>query len=144
MGIVTNFQEKLHDKQQATERRALQDLTFDQIQKSIKACFDPLLSKVPGAKDIATEMCAEYALEAFLLGSAMSRFGYYGEERDAVFQRSGSSFNKLLMDFCDFWEFWADQPQIKDEIFPVCRLYLNNWWTEGFERTLKRRKMKLH
>jgi Protein of unknown function (DUF2521). len=144
MGSVLNFQEKLHHKQQATERRALQDLTFDQIEKSIRTCFDPLLSKVPGAKDIAAEMCAEYALEAFLLGSAMSRFGYYGEERTIAFQRSRPSFDKLLTDFSDFWEFWSDQPIVRDEIFPVCRVYLNNWWTEGFDRSLKRRKMKLH
>lgn len=144
MGIVMDFREKQRHKQLDSERRALQDLSFTKIEESVHSYFDQYLALVPAAGATGKEMCAEYALESFLLGSSMGRFGFYGEEMGKAFERSKIEFYALLDDFFDFWLFWGSDQESLSELPDVCRKYLYSWWTEGFNASLKRWRLKLH
>ncbi|TGA96801.1 DUF2521 family protein [Sporolactobacillus shoreae] len=143
MGIVMDFQERQRHKQLDFERRALQDLSFEKIEKAIHRSFDLFIPAIPSGGGIALEMCAEYALEAFLLGSSMSRFGFYGENRETAYERCEASFARLLDDFCDFWQFWMPEDTRLSDLRQSCERYLREWWTDGFETSLKRWKLKL-
>lgn len=147
MGVVMDFRKRQRDKRMDFERRALQDITYEKIEGTVHRFFDLFLEAVPTGGDIAVEMCAEYALEAFLLGSAMGRFGYYGERTEAVFERCRIPFETLWSDFCDFWQFWAADEQVLRALpglQQTCASYLHLWWEEGFDLSLKRWKMKLY
>lgn len=144
MGVVMDFKEKLRHKQLDSERRALQDLSFSKIEQAVQDYFDRYLVLVPAAAKTGKEMCAEYALESFLLGSSMGRFGFYGEEKIEAFKRSKIEFYALYDDFYDFWLFWGADQQSLDDLQDTCRKYLFNWWSEGFDASLKRWRLKLH
>ncbi|WP_100486416.1 DUF2521 family protein [Sporolactobacillus pectinivorans] len=144
MGVVMDFKKRQQHKQMDFERRALQNLSFEKIEKTIHHSFDLYIPSVPSGGGIALEMCAEYALEAFLMGSAMGRFGFYGEDRETVYRRCEDSFERLLEDFCDFWRFWTTRDSELAGLRESCKTYLHNWWLDGFETSLKRWKMKLH
>ncbi len=144
MGIVMDFQERQRHKQMDFERRVLQDLSLEKIEASIRQRFNDYLAQVPSSAQTARDMCAEYALEAFLLGSSMGRFGFYGEDTENVFQRSMLPFEALHGDFFDFWLFWsASDPAAATELEEACDRYLYTWWQEGFEASLRRWRMKL-
>ncbi|RYL89413.1 DUF2521 family protein [Sporolactobacillus sp. Y61] len=144
MAVVMDFQKKKRDKQIHSERRALQDLSFEKIQSAIHHTFDRYLSALPTGSSMAMEMCAEYALESFLLGSSMGRFGFYGEREEVVFERSQPKFDMLHEDFFDFWRFWSTDPEELRGIDQACRTFLHGWWLDGFDLSVKRLRMKLH
>ncbi|MCL1632428.1 YbaK family protein [Sporolactobacillus sp. CPB3-1] len=144
MGIVMDFREKQRHKQMDMERRALQDLSFTKIEEAVHRYFDQYLVSVPAAAATGKEMCAEYALESYLLGSSKGRFGFYGEEKMAVFQRCEIELYGLYDDFYNFWLFWGADWQSLDDLQSTCRNYLFDWWSEGFDISLKRWRMKLN
>ncbi|MET1250360.1 MULTISPECIES: DUF2521 family protein [Sporolactobacillus] len=144
MGVVMDFKEKHRHKQLDSERRALQDLSFTKIEEAVNNYFDRYLALVPAAGATGKEMCAEYALESFLLGSSMGKFGFYGEEKIEAFKRSKIEFYSLYDDLYDFWLFWNIDQESRDELQDACRKYLYYWWSEGFEASLKRWRLKLH
>ncbi|MFC6387388.1 DUF2521 family protein [Sporolactobacillus kofuensis] len=144
MGIVMNFKEKQRHKQLVSERRALQDLSFSKIETSVLRYFERYLALIPTAGSTGKEMCAEFALEGFLLGSSMGRFGFYGEDMEKAFARSKPEFYALLDDFYDFWLFWGTEHESFDDLQETCRSYLYNWWVDGYEASLKRWRLKLH
>ncbi|RYM04858.1 DUF2521 family protein [Sporolactobacillus sp. THM7-7] len=143
MGIVVDFQKKQRYKQLDFERRALRDLSLEKIEASIHHCFSQYMVLVPASDQTVRDMCAEYAMEAFLLGSSMARFGFYGEDMDRVFQqRSRNRMDEMAEDFCTFWLFWT-QTRKYDGLFHVCEQYLYTWWAEGFESSLRRWRLKM-
>ncbi|MFT8363491.1 MAG: DUF2521 family protein [Sporolactobacillus sp.] len=143
MAIIMDFQERRYYKQLNFERQALRELSFERIERAIHQNFDGYLKRIPASGQTALDMSAEYALEAYLLGASMARFGFYGEEKQIVRQRSTHAMTVLIHDFYEFWLFWsADDPTMTD-LEDTCRLYLNFWWEDGFESALKRRRLKL-
>ncbi|BBN97524.1 DUF2521 family protein [Sporolactobacillus terrae] len=144
MGVVMDFREKLRHKQVVSERRALQDLSFSKIEEAVQRYFEKYLVQIPAAGAAGKEMCAEYALESFLLGSSMGRFGFYGEEKIDVFKRCKVEFYGLFDDFYDFWLFWGTDQPLLDDLQDASRNYLFHWWSEGYDASLKRWRLKLH
>jgi len=145
MGVVMNFHEKYRHKKLDFERKALQDLSFQKIENVINETFEPYLKPMAAYLQTVTEMCVDYGIEAFLLGSSYGRFGFYGEAIEGVYQRSEKPFKMLLDDFYDFWLFWYTIDTMQNEdIYRACEAYLYYWWKEGFETALKRYRMRLH
>lgn len=143
MAIIMDFQERRYHKQLDFERQTLRELSFDRIERAIHQNFDDYLARIPASGQTAIDMSAEYALEAYLNGSSMARFGFYGEDKQAVRARSMRAMTLLSHNFYEFWRFWsADDPTIID-LEETCRLYLDFWWEDGFETALKRWRLKL-
>jgi hypothetical protein len=143
MGVLLDFHEKKRHKQIAFERRALQDLSYEKIERATRHYFKPLLTTISTNDGIAVEMCAEYALEAFLMGATMGKYGFRGEKRAHVFNRCGHEYGQLLEEFCDFWNFWS-AGKLQQEAATICAAYLRDWWNEGFDTSIRRWKMKLY
>ncbi|RYL89929.1 DUF2521 family protein [Sporolactobacillus sp. THM7-4] len=145
MGVVMDFQEKQRHKQIDFERRALQDLSIFKIEAAIQSCFSKYMVLIPTAIQTAKDMCAEYAMEAYLLGSSMARFGFYGEDMESAFRRSQTPFESMTGDFCNFWLFWtASDLSSHEGLFETCEKFLHSWWREGYESSLKRWRLKMH
>lgn len=143
MAVITNFQQRKYNKQLDFERQALRELSFDKIEMTIHRNFDDYLARIPSSGQTALDMSAEYALEAYLLGCSMARFGFYGEDKSVVRQRSRRSMTLLQHDFYEFWRFWsADDPSMTG-LEETCGVYLNFWWEDGYETALKRWRLKL-
>ncbi|MFT8318444.1 MAG: DUF2521 family protein [Sporolactobacillus sp.] len=143
MAIIMDFQEKKYHKQMDFERQALRELSFEKIEALIHSSFDSYLALIPSSGSTGMDMSAEYALEAFLLGSSMAKFGFYGEDKETVYKRSEKTLELLQHDFYEFWLFWsADDPALEG-LEETCRSFLHQWWEEGYESALKRWRLKL-
>lgn len=143
MAIIMDFQERRYHKQLDFERQALRELSFDRIERAIHHNFDDYLKCIPASGQTAMDMSAEYALEAYLLGASMARFGFYGEDKQVIRQRSTHAMNLLIHDFYEFWRFWSADDPAMTGLEDTCRIYLDFWWEDGFETALKRWRLKL-
>lgn len=145
MGVVTTFFEKHRHKQLDFERKALQALSINRIEKIVDQYFAPFIENMASYRQAIQDMSVDYAIEAFLLGASYGKFGYYGETIDQVYERSAERSRHLLNDLYDYWLFWCNADDLMMEsIYVACEKYLYYWWKEGFEYIDKRYRMKLH
>lgn len=145
MGIVLDFQTARRHRQLDFERRALRDLSLEKVERTIRDFFSDYVMLIPTAVQTVRDMCAEYAIEGFLFGSSMAKFGFRGEDREDVFLRCREQLDLLAADLCGFWCFWISASSVDyDELFQTCEHYVQAWWMEGFDTSLKRWRLKLH
>ncbi|MGV3487688.1 MAG: DUF2521 family protein [Tuberibacillus sp.] len=145
MGTVMSFHEKHRHKQLDFERKTLRELSIPQIEKVIDDYFDPFLGHMDPYKRTITDMCMDYAIEAYLLGASYGRFGYYGESAESAFMRSHSRAKELITDLFDFWLFWYEAQDLRFEsLYKACEGYMYYWWKEGFESAVRRYRLRLH
>jgi hypothetical protein len=149
MTLITTFAEKKREKQIKYERTVLRDLSIQMLKKSVQSHF--------GSSRIATnllmrsgmeEACYDIAIESFLLGARMSRFGYYGESINRVRPRCESELKHLTDTFYNFLLYWGhglnDDAIFGESLYYLCEQYVDSWWREGFQKGERRYKLRLH
>jgi len=148
LNVITTLKEKRREKQIKYERSMLKELTIQMLRREVRNHFGSLSSGAGVMLDQAIEEgCFDIAIEAYLLGSRFSRFGYYGESADQVKERSIHEMEQLSQALYDFIQFWTNirLEQKEDETLMIkCEQFVNDWWLEGFHRGRKKYKLKLH
>ncbi len=123
MAEVLSFMDVKRQKDFELEKNLLKELSLRQIIQSVKDCLEPLFPFLHDERDIITEGCIDFAIEAYLLGGRFGIFGYYGESMQSISARSAREEEELRMEFFD---------------------YLYNWIHEQYATFDKTRFMKRH
>ncbi|GGE54652.1 hypothetical protein GCM10011391_36980 [Pullulanibacillus camelliae] len=146
MGTIMNFHDKYRNKQLDFERKTLRELSIPEVETVISDYFDPFLQVVIGGyRQTISDMCLDYAIEAYLLGASYGRHGYYGEDVQDIYMRSEKPFKLLTDDLFDFWMFWYAPDQIMVQtLYKACKDFLYYWWKEGLDSAVRRYRLKLH
>ncbi|WP_085520722.1 DUF2521 family protein [Tuberibacillus sp. Marseille-P3662] len=146
MAIVTDFQKVYRHKQVDFERKLLKELSIHNIESMIAEYFDSFLKPLSIYKQTISDMCLDYAIESYLLGASYGRLGYYdGESAKSAFKKSSSRFKTLLDDLYDFWMFGFHADDLMYEsLYMACEGFMYYWWTDGFEQTVRRYRLRLH
>lgn len=88
MAEVLSFMDVKRQKDFELEKNLLKELSLRQIIQSVKDCLEPLFPFLHDERDIITEGCIDFAIEAYLLGGRFGIFGYYGESMQSISARS--------------------------------------------------------
>jgi hypothetical protein len=145
VGTVMNFHEKYRHKQIDFERKTLRDISIQQIEANVELYFENFLKPMGEYRQTISDMCMDYGIEAYLFGASFGRIGFYGESTSSVYLRSEQRLKELTDDLFDFWTFWlGGDDLVFQSLHFSCEAFLYNWWKEGFEKTIKRLRMRLH
>jgi len=139
--------EKKREKQIKYEKSVLREISVKTLKERVQQYFGS--SRFAQSIVMHTgieEACYDVAIEAFLLGANMSRFGYYGEEANDVKIRCKDEEKHLIDTLYNFLLYWGSgQEGILDEsLYYQCEQYVNSWWSDGFYKGERRIKLKLH
>lgn len=147
MNVITTFKEKKREKQIKYERTLLKDISIQMLKGRVKQYFgSSRLASGLLMKAGIEEACYDVAIEAFLLGARMSRFGYYGETIDSVQQRCEQDVKHLSDTLYNFLLYWGhgEEATLSESLFYICEQYVHSWWGEGFHKGERRHKLRLH
>ncbi|RLQ91726.1 YbaK family protein [Falsibacillus albus] len=148
MNVITTFTTKKREKQIKSERKLLKELSIQMLKKSVQQHFDAI--RVQGGVFLQQgleEGCYDVAIEAFLLGAQFSRFAPLGESSEKIQQRCEKEMKHLIDTLYNFWLYWGklgDEVIFNDSLYFLCESFIEYWWSEGFTRGERRRKLRLH
>lgn len=149
MTLIETFTEKQREKQIKYERTVLRDLSIQMLKNSVKNHFGS--SRIASSvlmKSGMEEACYDVAIEAYLLGARMSRFGYFGEQMLQVQARCVDERKHLTDTLYNFILYWGygmmDEGIHSESLFYMCEQYVDTWWCEGFQKGERRYKLRLH
>ncbi|WP_342433890.1 YbaK family protein [Neobacillus sp. FSL H8-0543] len=147
MNVITTFKEKKRDKQIKYERSVLKDLSIKMLKERVQHYFGgtKIASSFVMNKGIE-EACYDVALEAYLLGAKLSKFGYYGESVDDVRKRCYKEEKHLIDTLYNFLLYWGhgEEGIMSESLYYSCEGYIDIWWREGFDKGQRRHKLRLH
>lgn len=147
MTLITTFTEKKREKQIKYERTLLRDLSIQALKKSVQNYFGA--SRITSGillKSGMEEACYDIAIEGYLLGARMSRFGHFGETANQVQNRCENEMKHLsdtMYNFILYWGQGEEGIQSESLIF-MCEQFVDSWWREGFHKGERRYKLRLH
>ncbi|MFY4777197.1 DUF2521 family protein [Metabacillus sp. RGM 3146] len=147
MDPILSFRDKSREKQLNYERTMLKEISLKEIRKSIIASYGHHFRFGILNRTSIEEGCADFAVEAFLLGAAYSRFGSLGETVEAVNKRCSKEMRALLDEMYEYLQDWGQSGEYSlanESIYMASDHFLHSWWTEGFVRGEKRRKLRLN
>ncbi|MGJ7923019.1 YbaK family protein [Neobacillus sp. LXY-4] len=149
MTLITTFKEKKREKQIKYERTLLRDLSIQMLKTSVQRYFGS--SRIASSvllKSGMEEACYDVAIEGYLLGARMSRFGYFGENMKQVQMRCENELKHLSDTLYNFILYWGqglgDDGIQSESLFYICEQYVDSWWREGFQKGERRYKLRLH
>lgn len=147
MNVITTFKEKRREKQIKYERSVLRDLSIKMLKERVQQYFGS--TRIASSFIMNTgveEACYDVALEAYLLGAKFSKFGYYGEDIDAVRMRCFNEEKHLIDTLYNFLLLWGNGEEggMSESLYYLCEQYVLSWWREGFEKGQRRHKLRLH
>ncbi|MBM7588404.1 hypothetical protein JOC86_005021 [Bacillus pakistanensis] len=148
MNVITTFDAKRREKQIKHERTLLREISIKMLQESVKKHFGQM--KIQGGVYMQQgfdEACYDVAIEAYLLGGKISKFGLRGEGMDQVKLRCDEEMKHLIDTLYNFWLYWSEigvSNSIDESFYYSCEYFVENWWTEGFTNGMKRHKLRLH
>ncbi len=93
------------------------------------------------------EACFDVAIEAYLLGGKLSKFGYTGEPADLVKNRCEEELKHFIDTLYNFWLYWSEMGvsnQVDESFYFCCEHFVETWWSEGYEKGIKRHKLRLN
>ncbi len=93
------------------------------------------------------EACFDVAIEAYLLGGKVSKFGYSGEDIEMVKKRSRLELKHFIDTLYNFWLYWSEMGisnPVDETFYYCCERYVETWWSEGYEKGIKRHKLRLN
>jgi hypothetical protein len=148
LNVITTFDAKRREKQIKHERTLLKEISIKMLQESVKKHFGQM--KIQGGVYMQQgfdEACYDVAIEAYLLGGKISKFGIKGEEMDQVKLRCDEEMKHLIDTLYNFWLYWSElgvSNSIDESFYYSCEYFVENWWTEGYTNGIKRYKLRLH
>ncbi|MCC2529736.1 YbaK family protein [Bacillus halotolerans] len=146
MAEVLSFMDMKRQKDFELEKNLLKELSLRQIIQSVKACLTPLFPFLQDERDVITEGCIDFAIEAYLLGGRFGVFGYYGESMQSVSARSAREEEELRMEFFEYLYHWTHEQYAtfdKNTVYEAARKFIKDWWTEGFVQREKQCKLRM-
>ncbi|WP_102349478.1 YbaK family protein [Bacillus sp. Marseille-P3661] len=147
MNVITTFKEKRHAKQIAFEHKLLRELSLKSLKEKVKLFFSPFFKSNSIYATAIEDGSVDMAIEAYLLGAKMSRFGYFGETEDQVRQRCYKEEQYLIDNLFDYLQYWGatgGNDLVSESLFHACEQYIGNWWKEGFRKGELRYRLRLH
>lgn len=146
MAEVLSFMDVKRQKDFELEKNLLKELSLRQIIQSVKDCLEPLFPFLHDERDIITEGCIDFAIEAYLLGGRFGIFGYYGESMQSISARSAREEEELRMEFFDYLYNWIHEQYAtfdKNTVYEEARKFIKDWWTAGFVQREKQCKLRM-
>lgn len=147
MSVITTFIEKQQEKQILFERKILKELSLKQLSENVTPFFSPFFYSNRPFTHSVEDGCIDIAIEAYLLGGSMSRFGYYGEEEQRVRNRCSKEEKFLIDNLYEFLHYWGaarDNSIEMESLYIACEHFVYEWWRTGFDKGEKRYKLRLH
>lgn len=147
MNVITTFVDKKREKQMKYERNLLRDLSIQMLKKSVQKHFgSSRLTENLVMKTGIEEACYDIAIEAYLLGARMSRFGFLGETVNSVQMRCEQEMKHLSDTFYNFLLYWGhgDEGTLSESLVYMCEQFVSSWWSEGYHKGERRHKLRLH
>lgn len=148
VNVITTFPQKRRERQIRFERSVLRELSIEALKMSVRHFFGSFESE--GGSQLVSaieEGCYDIAIESFLIGIQYSRLGYYGVPWEEIRMRSEkelSSFSQGLSEFIHYWTRGEEEQRIDEKLLESCKLYVENWFQEGFLKGKMKYKLKLH
>ncbi len=148
MNVITTFTSKRREKQLKTERKLLREISLKMLQESVRKHFGYL--RIQGGEQMQQgfdEACYDVAIEAYLLGGKISKFGYSGEPLEFVQKRCEDELKHYVDTIYNFWLYWSEigvSEGVDDSFYYSCEHFIMTWWSEGYENGLKRHKLRMH
>ena len=147
MNVITSFVEKRRAKQVKYEKSVLRDISVKTLRERVQHYFGS--SRLTQSLLMNTgieEACYDVAIEAFLLGANLSRFGYYGEQAQQVKLRCRDEEKHLADTLYNFLLYWGNGEEgvMSESLYYLCEQYVDSWWIDGFHKGERRIKLKLH
>jgi len=147
VNVITTFVEKKREKQIKYEKSVLRDISVKVLQERVRQYFGS--SRITQSLIMNSgieEACFDVAIEAFLLGANLSRFGFRGEEEEKVKFRCQNEEKHLVDTLYNFMLYWGsgEEGVISESLYYLCEQYVNSWWLDGFRKGERRIKLKLH
>lgn len=108
--------------------------------------MEPLFPFLHDERDIISEGCIDFAIEAYLLGGRFGIFGYYGESMQSISARSAREEEELRMEFFDYLYNWIHEQYAtfdKNTVYEAARKFIKDWWTAGFVQREKQCKLRM-
>ncbi|MBP3038180.1 DUF2521 family protein [Bacillaceae bacterium Marseille-Q3522] len=143
MNVITTFSEKRREKQMKYEKTVLKDISVQILKEKTRSYFHSInLFTHQGVE----EACYDVAIEAFLLGANLSKFGYLGEKMETIRLRCQLEIDYIIDTLYHFLLFCGVEDEIlNNEALPlICEQYVEEWWEEGFKKGERRHKLRLH
>lgn len=147
MNVITTFVEKKRAKQLKYEKSVLREISVKMLKERVQQYFgSSRLTQSLIMNSGIEEACYDVAIEAFLLGANMSRFGYYGEQAQDVKIRCQQEEKHLVDTLYNFLLYWGngEEGMMSESLYVQCEQFVNSWWLEGFHKGERRIKLKLH
>ncbi|MCE4051781.1 MULTISPECIES: DUF2521 family protein [Bacillaceae] len=146
MTVIMNFDLKKREKQIKYERSVLKELSVKDLKEKVARYFgsSQLTSSVIMNEGME-EACYDVAIEAFLLGANFSKFSAWGEDIPTIKNRCLEEDKHLKDTLFHFLLYWGSEESSKNEsLYYLCEQFVNAWWLEGFNKAIKRKKLRLH
>ena len=147
MNVITTLQEKRQERQIKYERSVLKDLSINVLKERVQKYFGSfrLTSSLLMNSGIQ-EACYDVALESYLLGANLSKFGAHGESMADVKKRCHSEEKHLIDTLYNFFLYWStvEDGVLSESLYYLCEQYVDVWWMEGYEKGQRRHKLRLH
>ena len=147
VNVITTFVEKKREKQIKYEKSVLREISVSTLRERVRHYFGSArFTQGMIMNSGVEEACYDVAIEAFLLGANMSRFGYYGEEASDVKMRCKQEEKHLIDTLYNFLLYWGGGQEgvLSESLYYQCEQYVNSWWMDGFHKGELRIKLKLH
>lgn len=146
MTVIMNFDLKKREKQIKYEKSVLRELSVKDLKEKVAHYFgsSQLTSSVIMNQGME-EACYDVAIEAFLLGANFSKFSAWGEDIPTIKNRCLEEDKHLKDTLFHFLLYWGSEESSKNEsLYYLCEQFVNAWWLEGYNKAIKRKKLRLH
>lgn len=147
MTIITTLREKREAKRIAFERKILRELSISQLKEKVNLYFSPFFQSQSIYSTAIEDGSIDIAIEIYILGAKMSRFGYFGETEDQVTMRCKDElkyYTDSLYEYLQYWGAASGNDLMNESVHIASEQFVSYWWKEGFRKGEMRHKMRLH
>lgn len=147
MNVITTLTDKREEKRIAFERKVLRELSIKQLKEQVVFYFSPYFRSQSIFSTAIEDGSIDIAIELYILGAKMSRFGYFGETESQVRARCEDEikyYTDSLFEYLQYWGAASGNDLVNESIFLAAEQFTSYWWNEGFRKGEKRYKMRLH
>jgi hypothetical protein len=144
---VIAFKEKRQEKMIKFERKVLKEVSLRKLKGMVGVYFSPFFRSQTIFTTAIEDGSIDVAIEAYLLGAHMSRFGYYGESMEDARKRRKYEEQYLIdsvFDYLQYWDATGGNDLEGESLYVAATQFIDYWWREGFKKGERRYKLRLH
>lgn len=147
MNVITTLKEKREAKRLAFERKVLRELSIKQLKEKVNYYFSPFFRSHSIFSTAIEDGSIDIAIEVYILGAKMSKFGYFGESEEQVKDRCFDEvkyYTDSLYEYLQYWGAASGNDLANESVHMAAGQFVAQWWREGFRKGEMRYKMRLH